>query len=118
LPLDADWGQNFAKQRVRVVSVAVKQGGAPLYSVELDDSREASMSAPRSDPDGIDPPIPPSGPECAAEVPRRIRFVVGDGERDLLLVSKEVAHNPPLAPGVFTQEPPPGARSEYSACGE
>jgi hypothetical protein len=116
LPLDADWNQNFQNQRVRVVAVAVKQGGAPLYSVELDDARPASMSLPRLDPDGIDPPILPSGPECTVDVPRRIRFVVGDGERDLLLVSKDVAHNPPIVPGVFTQEPPPAVRVEYSAC--
>jgi hypothetical protein len=116
LPSDADWNRNYAEQRVRVIGVTVTQAGAPLYSVELDDHSPAAMSEARKDPDGIDPPIMPSGPECHAEVPRRIRFVVGDGERDLLLVSKDVAHNPPLVPGVFTQEAPPGVRSSYSAC--
>ncbi|HET9930679.1 MAG TPA: hypothetical protein VFQ35_08325, partial [Polyangiaceae bacterium] len=116
LPTDADYLKPFQEQRVRVLSVAVRQAGAPLYSVELDDHAPAAMATPRQDPDGIDAPIPPSGPECHAEVPRRIRFVVGDGERDLLLVSKDVTHNPPLVAGVFTQEAPPGIRSSYSAC--
>ena len=116
LPSDADWNKNFAEQRVRVIGVSVKQAGAPLYSVELDDHSPAAMSEPRKDPDGIDAPIPPSGPECHAEVPRRIRFIVGDGDRDLLLVSKVVSHNPPLVPCVFTQEAPPGIPSRYSAC--
>lgn len=116
VPTDADYQKPFQEQQVHVLSVAVRQAGVPLYSVELDGHAPAAMSAARVDPDGIDPPIPPSGPECRVDVPRRIRFVVGDGERDLLLVSKEVAHNPPLVPGVFTQQAPPGIRSSYSAC--
>lgn len=116
VPNDADYSKPFQSQGVRVLSVAVRQAGAPLYRVELDEHAPASMSEARRDPDGIDPPVLPSGPECRAEVPRRIRFVVGDGERDLLLVSKDIAHNPPLVPGVFTQQAPPGVRSGYSAC--
>ncbi|MFZ5893780.1 MAG: LolA family protein [Myxococcota bacterium] len=116
VPAEADWNRAYQEQRVRVLSVAVSQAGVPLYSVELDGHEPAPMSEPRRDPDGIDPPIPPSGPECRAEVPRRIRFLVGDGERDLLLVSKEVQHNPPIVPGVFSQEPPPAVRVGYSRC--
>ncbi|MGC4089663.1 MAG: hypothetical protein QM756_17600 [Polyangiaceae bacterium] len=116
VPVEADWNKNFSEQRLRLLSVAVTQAGAPLYSVELGEHAAAPMSAPRVDPDGLDPPIPPSGPECHAEVPRRIRFLVGDGERDLLLVSQDVSHNPPLAPGVFSQDAPPGTKVGYSAC--
>jgi hypothetical protein len=118
VPNDADWNKDWSTQRVRVLSVDVRQAGVPLYRVELTDHAPAGMSSPRVDPDGIDPPLPASGPDCHAELPRSLRFVVGDGERDLLLVNHELTHNPPLPAGVFQQSPPPGVAVRYSPCAD
>jgi hypothetical protein len=115
-PIEADFERPWAEQRVRVLSVQVRQAGVPLYRAELSDHQPAAMSEPRRDPDGIDPPIPPSGPVCRAETPRRIHFVAGDDERDLLVVSKDVAHNPPLPAGIFTQTAPAGVSVSDSSC--
>ena len=46
--------------------------------------------------DGIDPDIPPSGPECRARVPRRLHLDVPAEEQDLVLGISEIARNPPL----------------------
>jgi hypothetical protein len=116
VPLDADWNKDFSAQRLRVESVAVTQAGVPLYRVELEGHAQAPMAEARLDPDGIEPPIPASGPACAAELPRRIHFTVGNSEHDLLLVTHEVTHNPPLPAGVFSQDEPPGVRSGVSPC--
>lgn len=118
VPVDADWNRDWSTQRVRVLSVDVRQAGVPLYRVELADHAPAAMSSPRVDPDGIDPPLPPSGPECRAELPRSLRFVVGNGDQDLLLVNHEVAHNPALPQGVFQQSPPPGVVVRHSPCAD
>jgi hypothetical protein len=118
VPLEADWNKVWSEQRVRVLRVEVRQAGAPLYSVELADHAPAPMSAPRVDPDGIDPPLAPSGPECHAELPRRLHFLVAGGEHDLVLASHEIAHNPPLSPGVFEQSAPPGVAVRSSPCAD
>ena len=118
VPLEADWNKNWSEQRVRVLSVEVRQAGAPLYRVELADHAPVPMSEPRVDPEGLDPPIPPSGPLCRAELPRRLHFLVAGGEQDLVLASHELAHNPPLVPGVFAQSPPPGVSVRSSPCAD
>src|SRR5690606_21543152 len=69
-PHPADFGLPWDKQRMRVVDVVVRQEGWVLYHAELDEHAPAPMSGPRVDPDGLDPPIPPSGPVCTAELPR------------------------------------------------
>lgn len=117
-PPDADWNLPWEKQRVRVMDVTVRQAGVTLYSVALSGHREVRTAPANVDPDGIDPPIPPSGPECRAELPQRLHFVVAEGEHDVLLASRGLAHNPPLVPGVFVQEPPPGLRVRHSPCAE
>ncbi len=118
LPLEADYALPFAQQRVRVLGVKVRQAGAPLYEVELSDHAPAAMSVARVDPEGIDPPLPASGPQCTAELPRRLRFVVGSGEHDLTLVSREIAHNPPLPSGVFSAQPSPGYAVRDAFCSD
>jgi hypothetical protein len=115
-PLEADFNRAWSEQRVRVLEVSVRQAGVPLYRVELSGHAPAVMSVPRMDPDGIDPPILPSGPTCTAEVPRKLHFVTGDGDKDVLLVSREIAHNPPLAEGVFQQPVPGGVRLRPAPC--
>lgn len=116
VPTDADWNLPWSGQRVRVTEVAVWQAGVELYRVELDDHRPAPMAAPRVDPDGIDPPIAPSGPVCRAEVPRRLKFEVASEGHDVVLLARDVHHNPPLTPGVFEQLAPPGVSIRESSC--
>jgi hypothetical protein len=115
-PVDADWSRNWQDQRMRLLGVRVEQLGVELYNAELADHRPAKMSAPQVDPDGIDPPEPPSGPECRAEIPGRIRFQVAGGDQDVILENLDVSHNPPLAPRAFDQEIPRGVVVRYSAC--
>jgi hypothetical protein len=114
-PTPADWQLPWRQQRVRVLQVAVEQHGIELYRAELSDHRVARTAQPRVDPDGIDPDILPSGPVCRAEVPRSVRLLVPDTDQDLLLLSKEVSHNPPLIEGVFRQQPPRGVTVRYAA---
>jgi hypothetical protein len=116
-PLPEDFSRPFGEQRVRVLGVHVEQYGVPLYSVELLDHARAATAAARVDPDGLEPPVAPSGPSCGAELPRRIHIRVPSEGHDLLLVVSEVAHNPPLTAGAFSQERPAGVRAEYSPCG-
>jgi hypothetical protein len=116
VPLDEDWNKPFSQQRVKVQNVLVEQLGAPLYSVELRGHRPSRTAPPRRDPDGIEPPLPPSGPQCSAPVPTRLRIEVPQAEHDLMLDNREVMHNPPLDPGAFAQETPSGVRVRSSPC--
>jgi hypothetical protein len=99
-----------------VLGVGVEQLGVPLYAVELGDHRPVSTAPSRVDPDGLEPPIPPSGPACTVDLPRRIRFQVPDGDHDLVLALKTAVLNPPLVTSVFDPERPKGLRSVYSPC--
>lgn len=116
-PTPADWDLPWQQQRVRVLEVRVTQQGSPLYRAELKDHAIARTAAPRTDPDGLAPAVPPSGPACQAEVPRKLRLLVPETNRDLLLVNREVSHNPPLIEDVFRQATPPGAATRYAPCG-
>jgi len=115
-PLAQDFTRPWAEQRVRVLRVEVEQLGVPLYAVSMTDHAPAVTAPARVDPDGIDPPVPPSGPLCRAELPRRLHIEVPGEEHDLVIALVEVAHNPPLPSGVFTQERPPGMKMHHSAC--
>jgi len=115
-PLEQDYALPFNAQRVRVTEVRVKQQGIELYRAQLVAHRPAKMSVARVDPDGLDPPVPPSGPTCQSEVPGRLRLQVPDGDQDVILENVEVSHNPPLSPQVFEQSPPGGVVVRYSAC--
>lgn len=116
LPRDEDWGLPWQKQRVRLISVEVSQQNRALYRASLSDYFSASTAAPRVDPDGLEPDILPSGPQCSAELPRAVRFVVPGAGSDLLLEQKTVHHNPPLTTGLFQQMPTPGTRLRESQC--
>jgi len=117
-PHPDDWARPWAEQRVRVLEVRVEQQGIDLYRAYMADHRAAQTAAPREDPDGLDPTVPPSGPACQAEVPRRLRLEVPDTDQELVLRNKEVAHNPPLIEGVFRQPVPRGVKVRYSACSD
>lgn len=111
-----DWNKPYGEQRLRLVGVTVRQQGIELYRAELKQHRAASTAGPRVDPLGIDDPVPPSGPMCRAEIPRRVRFVVPLSERDIVFEHTQVEHNPPLVPGTFTQSSPGGVKLRHSVC--
>jgi hypothetical protein len=115
-PREDDWNRPWGEQQLRVIEVQVAQQGLELYRVELDDHRPAPRAAPRVDPDGLLPDVPPSGPECHAEVPRHVRFRVPGAGRDIVLVQEVVVHNPPLPSGLFRQTPPAGVSVLRSTC--
>jgi hypothetical protein len=115
-PLPDDFERPWREQRVRVLGVSVEQLGVPLYAIELDDHALARTAPPRIDPDGLEPPIPPSGPECSVHLARRIHIEVPAGDHDLVLALKSAVLNPPLVPSVFQPERPRGLRDLYSPC--
>jgi hypothetical protein len=115
-PLSEDFLRPWQQQRVRVLAVSVEQLGVPLYDIELAEHAPFKTAPPLVDPDGLEPPVPPSGPSCTAELPRRIRFQVPAGGHDLVLALKTAMLNPPLVSGVFTPERPRGLSSLYSPC--
>jgi hypothetical protein len=106
----------WSQQRVRVLDVAVRQRGVDLWHVELDDHEPAHTAPAREDPDGLDPPIPPTGPACDAELPRSIRMRVPHTADDVILDYTEAVWNPPLVPGTFDQPVPRGVRRVAVEC--
>lgn len=106
----------WTTQRMRVLDIAVRQEGQVIYRAELKGHEIAETDVPLTDDLGIDPPIPPSGPECRAEVPRRIHLEVPSTGQDLLLQYEKVKWNPPLPPATFTQEQPSGLDQAYVTC--
>lgn len=111
-----DFDKPWEQQRVRVTNVRVTQRGIDLYDAELDHHEPGGTASARVDPDGIDPPIPPSGPTCHAELPRSIRLRVPNTGEDVVFHYKEAKWNPPLVPGAFEQKQPGGARARYVTC--
>lgn len=117
-PHPSDFGLPWQQQRMRVVDVEVRQEGYVLYHAELGDHRPAGMAKPRVDADGIDPPVPVSGPVCQAELPRRIHVEVPSKREDVQFRYEDVAWNPPIIEGLFEQQPPAGMRVERVTCDE
>jgi len=117
VPRDADWGRPWQEQRLRVQEVLVSQKGRVLYEARLEEHGAASTAGPRVDPDGLEADVPPSGPSCDAEVPRRLRFEVPGAGRDIVFIQGDVRHNPPITPDLFRQSPPAGVHVRRSSCG-
>jgi outer membrane biogenesis lipoprotein LolB len=113
---DADYDKPYGAQQVLLSSVEVRQKNYVLYRAELAAHEAASTAPPRVDPDGLEPDMPPSGPDCRAVLPRRLRLEVPAEEQDLLLAIDEISHNPPHQPGVFQQRPPGGVVVRSSLC--
>jgi hypothetical protein len=115
-PRPEDWSLPWDRQRMRVLDVRVEQQGFELYHAELEGHAGARTSGPREDPDNLAPPIPPSGPICDAEIPRKIRVEVPDPKADVRFQYDQLFWNPPLPEGTFEQPPPPGVRAESVVC--
>lgn len=107
-PHPEDFAKPWSEQRMRLVGVSVSQGGSVLYDAELKRHAPAESGKPRIDPDGIDPPIPTSGPACNAEIPRDIQVKVPGQGVQVVFRYDSVVWNPPLPDGTFTQPEPPG----------
>jgi hypothetical protein len=116
-PRPDDWMKPWEQQRMRVLDVRVAQRGYVLYHAELRDHAPAATAGPRVDPDNLAPPIPPSGPVCDAEIPRKIHVEVPEPEADVRFQYQDLALNPPLPEGTFQQPIPPGMRPEQVDCG-
>jgi hypothetical protein len=116
LPHPDDYERPWQEQRLRVTRVALAQQGIPLYEALLEDHQVAVTAPAREDPDGLDAPIPPSGPACRAELPRRLRLVITDTERDVVVHFETVQHNPPLIEGAFRQRRPDGVSLFFAEC--
>jgi hypothetical protein len=115
-PRPEDWSLPWDRQRMRVLDVRVVQQGYELYHASLDDHAGAPTAGPREDPDNLAPPLPPSGPVCDAEIPRKIRLEVPDPHADVRLSYENLFWNPPLPEGTFVQQAPPGMRTEAVDC--
>jgi hypothetical protein len=115
-PVPDDVALPWSQQRMRLLDVTVHQYGEVLYHAELSGHLKAPMAKERVDDAGIDPPLPPSGPFCEAELPRRIHVEVPDLREDVLFRYDQVTHNPPLPEGTFTQPPPAGVPQVNVEC--
>lgn len=115
-PHPADLALPWDKQRMRVLDVELEQQGIILYHAELSDHQPAKMAVPQVDPAMIDPPIPTSGPQCTAEIPRKIHVEVPGKDQDVLFRYEDVTWNPPLPDGIFSQPIPGGVEVVRVTC--
>jgi hypothetical protein len=111
-----DFQRAWSEQRVRVTDVRVTQAGIDLYHAELSNHEPIATSGPRTDPDGIEEPIPPIGGACNAEIPRSIRMQVPNTDEDVIFQYKEAKWNPPIVGGAFSQPVPGGVRKAFVDC--
>lgn len=116
-PRPEDWAKPWDQQRMRVLYVRVQQQQYVLYLAELSDHASAPTAGAREDPDGLAPPVPPSGPPCEAEIPRKIHVEVPEPEdSDVRFQYQQLSWNPPLPDGTFDQPAAPGMRVERVKC--
>lgn len=115
-PHPDDLGKPWSEQRLRVTEVEVRQNGLVWYRATLADHAPAPMGKERVDPDGIDPPIPPSGPQCTAEIPRRIEVSVPWLGESVRFRYDDVVWNPPLPSTSFEQNQPAGTERVIADC--
>ncbi len=115
-PNPADYALHYAKQRLRVKYVKVMQRDYIHFEASLSGHKDATTMPPREDELGLDPPIPPSGPACRAEIPRKIHVQVPYTRDDMRFRYEDVGLNPPLPEGVFTQPMPSGVRRQFVQC--
>lgn len=116
VPHPDDAGKPWSEQRMRVTGVTVRQAGLVWYRAELSDHTSAPMAKERVDPEGIDPPLPPSGPTCTAEIPRRILVEVPWLGESIRFRYDDVTWNPPIPQGLFQQKHPAGTDLVPAEC--
>jgi outer membrane biogenesis lipoprotein LolB len=111
-----DFALPLTAQRLRYLGSEVWQADEMSYSVALSQFERAALrpSGPSEDP--LEQPLPPSGPACEAELPRRIKFVVPGTGYEVTFDHKEQWHNPPLPEAAFRLDVPSGVESIFSNC--
>jgi hypothetical protein len=114
----SDWSLPWHQQRLLMTDVTVTQASQTLYEVMVSGYSSAPTAGPREDPDGLEPTLMPSGPQCSALLPRKLRFIASDGETDFVLEYKTALHNPPLVASAFQQPIPGGIRLVHSDCSD
>lgn len=115
-PRPMDWNKPWSDQRMRLLDVVVRQHGDVLYHAELTNHAVAAMGEERVDVLGNDPPLPPSGPFCDAEIPKKIQLEVPGPNTDVSFRYEQITWNPPLPDGIFQQAPPAGMPVEHVEC--
>jgi len=117
VPHEADWNKPWSEQRVRVTDVSVKQSGTTLYHAELDTHEATPMWTPGKNGavacDDVcmatgGQPVHASGPQCDAEIPRRLHVEIPVRGADVLFRYDKVTWNPPLDASTFAQSQPAG----------
>ncbi len=116
VPRPSDFDKSWQVQRLRVLGVQVEKKGVTLYQATLRGHHAVKTKPALPDPDGLGPSLPPSGPECSAEVPASLRIEVPPNGQDVVFKNREQWHNPPLPPNVFNQSCPPGMSCRFASC--
>lgn len=120
----SDFEKPWSEQRVRVMNVRVSQMGVDLYNAELKNHKPMKTAPPREDEDGIEPPIPPTGGPCDAELPMSLHITVPGSDQDVIFQYKdqekkdEPHWNPPVIDGAFTQPDPNGVTKGFADCSD
>ena len=115
-PRQDDWNRPWNAQRMRVLDVVVSQEGFVLYHAELDEHAPPPMDKEIPGAFPGDASIPLSGPECTAEVPRKIHVEVPLRSEDVQFRYSDVYWNPPLPERQFIQPAEPGFQIVPVAC--
>ena len=107
------------EQRLRLLEVKVEQAGRSLYEVKLSGHRAGRREVREPSAEELAMGIetrPPSGPECTAELPGKLEFVVPQTGYELRIDNHEAFHNPQLGPDSFEQSRPAGVSFYRSDC--
>lgn len=118
-PYPSDWDKPWSEQRLRLLGVnawTAANEGDLVYRVTMKDHASTSTAKPISDPDGLNPDVPPSGPNVTVELPRTIRVEVPSKKSDVIFKYSEAWVNPPLIADAFHLIMKPGVPVEESTC--
>lgn len=118
-PYPTDWDKPWSEQRLRLLGVnawtAANQGDL-VYRVTMKDHAATSTAKPMVDPDGLNPDVPPSGPNVTVDLPRTIRVEMPSKKSDVIFKYSEAFVNPPLIPDAFRLVLKPGVPVAEARC--
>jgi len=118
-PYPSDWDKPWAEQRLRLLGVngwTAADEGDLVYRVTMKDHTATSTAKPITDPDGLNPDVPPSGPNVTVELPRTIRVEMPRKKSDVIFKYSEAFVNPPLIPDAFRIIMKPGVPVAEARC--
>jgi hypothetical protein len=116
-PYSADWSKPWSEQRLRLLGVRAWDKDSLVYRVTMKDHEATSTAKPMSDPDGLNPDVPPSGPVVnGIELPRTIHVEVPSKKSDVIFKYSEQVVNPPLIDGAFQLILKEGVPVQESVC--